>query len=836
MRRQFPIRLDGRDALVAAYAVAWIAARAFVRPLGGWATVAVDATYFLMPLLALSAQLRAARTAADPETRRAWYFLALASLSILVGFLGWTIWVPVMGREMDPLLSRASDVMYVPFALIGFLSFPADPAFRWRDVRARLDGLLFLVGGAVLSWHFAIEPRGATDMVGGTTGAVLEWVLAIAASFALLRARDRTTRAVVGLALTAQLAFILTDYFATRFPESELASTLLDALFFAAWILRWLSARRAEGARVESARDAGSYRGSLAPALFVTAAYALLLLALMVDGQRHVLDVAVAAVAMTGLLLVRQYLSLSENVALLRATARQTALFRTIVTSSTDLILLVRHDLRLVYASPSVERLCGDRIGASFVELLHLDDRAGVLAWLADPASSLGERGYRCRFRTASGDWHDIELRAQDRTSDSAVRGIVLNGRDVTHELKLEDRLGHARKLAMLSEMAGRIAHAFNNTLAALQGHAEMLARDLPADLPAREDARAIRSAAERGAGITRQLLGFTGRHVIQPTVLRPGTVTDALRPTLVRLLGPTRPLVVIAPDPELRVRFDRAQLEQVLVNLVANARDAMPDGGTVTIRIEARPGSDVAVPLVRIAVSDEGVGIPAEHLPHVLKPFFTTKQPGQGTGLGLAMVEAIARRAGGRVEVTSGPGIGTTVALFVPAAAVEPPAPRVSAPLRLETVDRALVSRHVLLVDDDPLVRTASARILSRAGYAVHVAEDGAEALAIAGDASVPIDLLLTDLMMPGLSGREVIERFRPIRPGVPVVCMTGYAKEREGSRALALASVEIVAKPFTSATLLRAIAEALEAGAGERIPEEPPTSDGQGARSPGR
>ncbi len=808
MKRGFPIPLGAFDYGVLGYAVAWLVVRVAVPPTDGTGIALYDLSYFAMAGVAIATQLRAARLAADARTRWGWRLLALSGAAIVAGYLSWVLWPLVTGVKLAPAIARLTDIAYVPFALAGFVAFPPDRGFSWRDPRVRLDALLFAIGCASLSWHFAIEVRPAGSVPGGAAGAVAEWVLVLVAAGALLRARGRSNRIALGVLFAAQLVFILSDYFAARFPYGSDEVAVLDPVFFAVWVLRWIAARRALGADDEGGRPAAGYRGSLGPALFVAGAYALLVLALVLEPARGTIDVALAAVAMTGILLVRQGLSLRENSGLLRETSRQTAIFRSIVASSSDLILLVRGDLRLAYTSPSVERLAGPVRGLSFRDLVHPDDRPGVLDWLGERSGSLGQRGFRCRFRAADGGWRDVELRAQDRTGDPAVRGLVINGRDISDELALEERLGHARKLAMLSEMAGRIAHAFNNTLAALHGHAEALVRDLPPGTPASDDARAIRSAAERGAGITRQLLGFTGRHVIRPEPLRPAEVVEALRGTLTRLLGPGRPLAIDADAADAVVLMDRSQLEQVLVNLVANARDALREGGHVAIRIAraARPdGREIA-----LVVTDDGVGIPAEHLGRILEPFFTTKAPGKGTGLGLAMVDAIARRAGGRVTVESAVGAGTSVTVHLPEAdAAGAPARRASVPVPAPVLEM----RRVLLVDDDALVRNVTARMLERAGYLVHACADGAEALAAAARPEVGIDVLVTDLMMPGISGREVIERFRPLRPGVPIVCITGYATA--GGDTATLHAYAIVAKPFTAATLLAALDGALASAA---------------------
>lgn len=815
-RGRWPRPVRG-DAAVLAFVGAWYAGLIFLSPLGGLPADVVNLAYFAMGPIVFVAHWRVGAVSAESRTRLAWRLLAGSYATIWLSGLLWTYWSLVSPDPMPAALSLLTEQAYIPLAVVAFLCLPVDPAFTWRNARARVDAALFAVGGLALSWHFAIDPhqRAATGASAGT--AIAEWVLALAASFALLRARDRATRAAVGLALTAHLVFVLTDFFWRGALDEYGPGHWLDALWFGAWVLRWLSARRILGEPPGAPLPEDRYRGSLAPALFVAGSYGLLVLSLWAEQGARVLVVGIAAAIMTALLVFRQRLTRIENASLAAEKARQAAVFRSIVASATDLVLLVGDDLRIAYASPSVRRIVGPDAGPTLPDLLHPADRPGVLAWLAERSSSAVQRSYRCRFSDHEGLWRDIELRAQDRRDRSTNEGIVLNGRDVTQELALERRLGHARKLAMLSEMAGRIAHAFNNALAAMQAHAEELGRDLQPGTTAHEDARAIGAAAERGAGITRQLLGFTGRHVIRPEPVRPSTMVEALRPTLARMLAPDRRLEVVARDEGEAVVVDRAQFEQVLVNLVANARDAMPTGGTVTITIARAEAADGAPPQVGIAVADEGTGIPEDLLPRIFEPFVTTKAAGRGTGLGLAMVASIIRRAGGSVDVASEVGVGTTVMLRLPAGVPRPtPAVPMRAVERREEVP--LGSRHVLLVDDDPLVRRASARMLSRAGFTVIEAPDGASALALAADRTVAIDILLTDLMMPGVSGRDVIAGFRPLRPGVPIVCVTGFAAERDDDHSIALEVSAIVAKPFTSQVLLRAVESAI-----------------QGARSPG-
>ena len=797
---------------VAGYAAAWLALLAVPKVEGGWLSAVHNALYFGMGALTTWSQVEAGRRIADDaRTRRAWYMLAASSAVLFLGGGAWTAFIALRPGSAAPGVATWVDLSYIPFAFAAFVAFPADPGYTLRDRRTRLDGALFVLGAAALSWHFALRPVLAAPAGSMTLLYALqvvgEWVVAIAASAAMLRTADRTTRVAVGFALAGHLMYILTDFFWTEARGSYVPGHWVDALWFGAWIMRWIGARRAIHGTPGPVDDADVYHGGLAPSLFVVGAYFLLLLALLLDELGGATDIAVAATAMTALLLLRQRVALADNRRLALATAMQAARFRALVASAMDYVLVVGEDLRVTYASPSVERLSGALVGEPFLELLHADDRDGMRSWLAERPATLEARAYRCRLRVAAGDWRDVEFRVQDRRTDPLVLGFVVNGRDIGAELALESQLGHARKLATLSAMAGRIAHAFNNTLAVLQGHAEMLAEDLPPDQPAREDARAIRAAAERGAGITRQLLGFSGRHVIRPELVRPSEVIGDLLPTLGRLLPPGIAVEVEGPGSQLAVRVDRAQFEQVLVNLVANARDGMPDGGRLRLSVAERSPAGAPVRTeVAIAVSDEGVGIPDEVRGRIFEPFFTTKPPGRGTGLGLAMVASIVKRAGGRVEVESAAGRGTTFTIVLPVdeARGTPVAP-------VAAVVATPASGSVLLVDDDTLVRGASRRMLQRAGYAVLEAHDGALALAIAARPEVRIDVLLTDLMMPGLSGRDIIPRFRELRPGVPIVCVTGFATERESDSPLALDVHAIVAKPFTAETLTGALAGAI-------------------------
>lgn len=813
-------RRNRHEWLTVAYAAVYLLALGYWTPLGGTRAFIANVLYFPLGALTIWVQGVLARDAAlDRRTRAAWASLMASSAAIWLAGIIWTIWLTMHPGGTTPLWSEWLDAAYIPLAIVAFLVFPAQPGMSFRDRRRAIDALLLAVGGMGLTWNFGLLPLLGHPLDPSTRVQLLlvlgEWAVVLAGSFAYLRVSSSSTRRAVAIALGAHMVFILSDYFWASWEAEYTPGHWVDAFWFAAWGLRWAAARSAvRGARQLEpvSGPATVYRSGITPVAFVGGAYMLLLFAVLKGESGDALGIAITASTMTALLLVRQRVELAENRRLAQATVAQAARFRSVISHASDFVMVVDRRHGVTYASPSVERAGVAEAAWQFAEMVHPDDRERVLRWLEDQATST-PASHRCRFRAAAGGWSDVELRAQDLRADPHVRGFVVNGRDISDELVLEGRLRHAEKLAALHDMAGRIAHAFNNALASIQGHAELLTHELEMTGTVREDVEAIRAAAERGAGITRQLLGFSGRHVIQPVPLDAADVTRDLIPMLTRLLPPSVDLDVdVAPDVGTLL-FDRAQFEQVLVNLVANARDAMPHGGTLRVTARATacsPAIDAAGGCVALQVSDTGVGIPAADLARIFHPFFTTKEPGRGTGLGLAMVHAIVSRAGGTITVESTVGAGTTFVVVVPSVPPPPPPPSAAAMPAAPALEPG--KGAILLVDDDAIVRQVSRRMLDRAGYSVVEAPGGADAIALIERKDVRIDVVVTDMMMPGLSGRDVIDAVRQLRPGTPIVCVTGFAAEEE-AEPLAAEVHAIVGKPFTSATLIRAVATALPA-----------------------
>jgi len=397
--------------------------------------------------------------------------------------------------------------------------------------------------------------------------------------------------------------------------------------------------------------------------------------------------------------------------------------------------------------------------------------------------------------------------------------------RDVTQRRQLEEQLRQAQKIEAVGRLAGGVAHDFNNLLNVITGYGQMIFRRL-ADSPEREKTRAILQAAERAAGLTRQLLAFSRKQVLEPKVLDLNAVVSGMDEMLRRLIGEDIELQAdLAPDLG-RTRADPGQIEQVLMNLVVNARDAMPRGGRVTLEttnaemdeayvrdhLGARPGR-----YVTLAVCDTGLGMDAETQKHIFEPFFTTKEKGKGTGLGLATVYGIVKQSEGYIWVDSAPGAGTTVRVFLPRVEGEP----VVEPKRPAVPEQepARGTETVLLVEDEEMVRRMTREVLEGAGYHVLEASSGFAALRVSSGHGGRLDLLLTDVVMPGMSGRELAERLAPVRPGMKVLYMSGHTDDAIFHHGVNQAGTGFLQKPFTPETLERRVRELL--GRADTVPQ---------------
>jgi signal transduction histidine kinase len=383
--------------------------------------------------------------------------------------------------------------------------------------------------------------------------------------------------------------------------------------------------------------------------------------------------------------------------------------------------------------------------------------------------------------------------------------------------IRLENELRQSQRLEAIGQLAGGVAHDFNNLLMVISSHADFIAEELPEDHPAQADIGEVRTAASRAAELTRQLLVFSRRDLVQPSVLDVNVAIADVVSLLRRTLGEDVQLNTVLSSDMPRVLCDPGELQQVLMNLVVNARQAIGTDGTITIETCEQTLDDDAASVhaelnagryVRIAVTDTGCGMTPDTLSRVFEPYFTTKDPGSGTGLGLSTVYGIVSRYGGYVTVYSEVGVGTTFKVYLPSTdeSVQPASEETLADAPTEGLGT------VLVVEDEAGVRNACRRILERAGFGVVEASDGAQALAQLD--GLRIDLLLTDVVMPGgMSGRDLARQLEELRPGVPVLFMSGYNADAIATRGVLEPGISVVEKPFSSSDLLSKVREFLPA-----------------------
>ena len=455
---------------------------------------------------------------------------------------------------------------------------------------------------------------------------------------------------------------------------------------------------------------------------------------------------------------------------------------------------------------------------------------------LANPASDLDlaspDGGAILRDLRARGVVTDFEipLRRRDGSTAWVVGNATLLDRfddgptlvetifiDVTERRALQAQLYQSQKLEAIGRLAGGVAHDFNNLLTAIQGYSELTLSDLGTH-PLREQIEEIRKAAQRAATLTRQLLTFSRRQVVAPRVLDLNAVVRSLQSMLRPLIGENVALTAALTEPLCEVRADQGQLEQVIVNLVVNARDAMPDGGTITIetaRADVRAGEARRYsganpgPHAVLRVRDTGVGMTADVQAHLFEPFFTTKPAGRGTGLGLPTVYGIVQQSGGHLRVESRPGAGSTFAIYLPVASREQPAAPASSPV----VQAKPGTETVLVVEDEPEVRALARRVLERQGYQVVEASQADEALQLSDARPGAIHLLLSDVVLPHMSGCALAGRLRSRRPEMKVLFMSGYDEDDLAQHGFTPDAARLLVKPFLPEELARVVRDVLDA-----------------------
>jgi len=520
-----------------------------------------------------------------------------------------------------------------------------------------------------------------------------------------------------------------------------------------------------------------------------------------------------------------------------RPMAESNDIYRELFEHSPDAILVIE-DERFVECNPAAVRMLRYPSKQALLERFSGGDREGTLrahpAELSPPRQSDGRDSFEKademmeiavregshRFEwdhvRADGEIFQVEvlLTAVDRGPKPVIH---VAWREIGERKKLEQQLRQSQRLESVGRLAGGIAHDFNNLLVVILIHAEILRERLIAAgmLEDADAATEIVEAGERASNLTRQLLTFSRGKPTQPTPTDLVQVLRGLTSLLERLIGEDIEFETILPDAPIVVVADATQLEQLIINLVANSRDAMPGGGRLEIDLSRAPQTGAgAAPSqasgfdALIRVSDSGEGIEPDQIERVFDPFYTTKPPGSGSGLGLATVHSIAEQCGGSTHIESVPGKGTSVFVRLPLSETEPAlaSEPIRSPISLEGTE------SILVVEDEAAIRRLVKKILEAQGYRVIDASNGAEALELARRHADPIDLVVTDVVMPQLSGPELVAELRAERPELKVVFMSGYAQNGMLSETVATQGAEILEKPFANEALLFAVRKLLD------------------------
>jgi len=501
---------------------------------------------------------------------------------------------------------------------------------------------------------------------------------------------------------------------------------------------------------------------------------------------------------------------------------RREELFRLITENAADMIAVVDSNGRRLYNSPSYQKILGytdqELRSTNALDQVHAEDTEKVLKAAAEARRTGLGTALEYRMRHKDGSWRVLESKASTVVTEGQVEKLVIVNRDVTERKHLEEQFRQSQKMEAVGRLSGGMAHDFNNLLGVIIGYGEVVQEGTPAESPLRQCVDEMLKAGHRAAALTRQLLAFSRQQVMDPHVLDLNVVVKDMEKMLKRLIGEDIQLKTDLDPALASIKADQGQLEQVLMNLAVNARDAMPKGGEVKLTtsnfhmdeafVRRYPYPVVAGDYILLTVADTGIGMDATTRARVFEPFFTTKEKGKGTGLGLSMVYGVVKQSGGYIDVLSEPEAGATFNIYLPKAEHHPEAQR----LKDELSDPLHGTETLLLVEDEVSLRKLSRHLLELCGYQVLEAESGADALARSAEHDGVIHLLLTDVVMPGMSGRTLADELVKQRSGICVLYMSGYTGQTVGEHGVLAEGSFFLPKPFTRETLARKVREALD------------------------
>ncbi len=757
----------------------------------------------------------------DDRSRRGWTMVAVGIGSY---GLGYAVLFAAGTIDFAPLSWLGVAFELATYPLVGFgLSQLARPFERTSDgVAAWLDVLIIAWSTAMIVWHFALYPvardahAAAADVLVASFGPVGDLTLVFAIAAVMLRGPRSASQRALGIGAAALVCLFAGDVVAGM---EELRGTYaiggLSGVFYGlAWLgLAVAAVLQSVHSPATRIADAAPYRRIVQWVPYVAVFVAFVGPAIYHWTDTELLEQHIPA---TGLLM-------ALLVARLMVTARQNAAFAAgervrlsaAMEQAAEAVVLADRDGKIGYANSATSRMSGlemrELIGQD-LDILRGDDDSQLPEMRR--AVARGENWHGRLVRQTPDGPLEIDVTASPvRDKAGQPEGAVLVGRDITRERALEAQLAQTQRMEAVGRLAGGVAHDFNNVLTAISGFTELALYNLPDDHPVATDLREVMRASDRAAGLTRDLLAFSQRQVMKPRLIDLNEVIEGIRSMLERTLGEDIALRIRAQGGLGGTIADPSQIEQVVLNLVANARDAMPNGGMLTITTAdadlsqayaaSHPGT-MAGQFVTITIADTGTGMPPEVLEHIFMPFFTTKKGGASSGLGLATVAGIVQQSGGFVLADSAVGSGSVFSVFLP---------RVL-PMKVEEpVDAPVIAggnETILVAEDEAPVRRVIERVLKAAGYRVYVAGTGHEAIAMAP--TLPhLDLLLTDVVMPGMSGVDLARQLVTRRPDLRVIFASGYTGDSL-IRAGAKENVPFLDKPFAAETLRARVRQVLD------------------------